>query len=468
MTADKPVTATLDNISNLLQDDIRVKVAIVDIDGALAGKIIHKDKFLQVVEDGFGFCSVVFGWDLHDTPYTTDVEFAGDECEFPDLIAKVDLSSYRRIPWEDNVPFFLAHLVNPKNYERFYACPRSLLQGAVDDYAQQLGMTAHCGVEYEFFCFQETSETAADKGYHDLKPLWLGGCGYSLLRPTQRQEFYYKAFDWLHEFKVPIESWHTETGPGVFEAAIAYTEAKEAGDRATLFKTCMKQIALKHGFMASFMAKPYADKAGCSGHIHFSLKNKDGKNAFYPWAEDQKSEIPNMSKTMVAFLAGVLRGLPSIMAILAPTVNSYKRLTRKWFAPQDVSWGIENRAGAVRVIVPPVSSPAATRLEMRVGGADINPHLAIAAVLRCGFWGITTNQTLPIPAMDLSKKDNAGEALPKSLLEAMLAMEAKGSIARQVLGDEFVEHYCKTRRHEWNLWQESVTTFELERYLELI
>lgn len=241
------------------------------------------------------------------------------------------------------MPFFLAHLVNPKNYERFYACPRSLLQGVIGDYAQQLGMTAYCGVEYEFFCFQgarlvlsslqsqlifvwnflETSETAADKGYHDLKPLWLGGCGYSLLRPTQRQEFYYKAFDWLHEFNVPIESWHTETGPGVFEAAIAYTEAGEAGDRATLFKTCMKQIALKHGFMASFMAKPYADKAGCSGHIHFSLKDKEGKNAFYPWTEDQKSEIPNMSKTMVAFLAGVLRGLPSIMAILAPTVNRY-------------------------------------------------------------------------------------------------------------------------------------------------
>lgn len=147
-------------------------------------------------------------------------------------------------------------------------------------------------------------------------------CGYSLLRPAQNQDFYYNAFDWLKEFKVDMESWHTETGPGVFEAAIAYTEAKEAGDRATLFKTAMKQIALKHGFMASFMAKPYQDMPGCSGHMHFSLKNKEGKNAFAIWDEEaDKSHIPNMSITMVRFLAGVLHGLPSILAVLAPTIN---------------------------------------------------------------------------------------------------------------------------------------------------
>lgn len=146
-------------------------------------------------------------------------------------------------------------------------------------------------------------------------------CGYSLLRPLENQDFYYHAFDWLHEFKVDVESWHTETGPGVFEAAVAYQEAKEMGDRASLFKTSMKQIAFKHGFMASFMAKPYKEMPGCSGHIHFSLKDRHGRNVFYPADESEKSHIPNMSIVMVQFLAGVLRGLPSILAVLAPTIN---------------------------------------------------------------------------------------------------------------------------------------------------
>lgn len=146
-------------------------------------------------------------------------------------------------------------------------------------------------------------------------------CGYSLLRPLENQDFYYNAFDWLHEFKVDVESWHTETGPGVYEAAVAYQEAKEMGDRASLFKTAMKQIAFKHGFMASFMAKPYQEMPGCSGHIHFSLKDRHGGNVFYPANDSEKSHIPNMSIVMVQFLAGVLRGLPSILAVLAPTIN---------------------------------------------------------------------------------------------------------------------------------------------------
>jgi glutamine synthetase len=145
--------------------------------------------------------------------------------------------------------------------------------------------------------------------------------GYSLIRPLQNQDFYYHAFDWLKEFKVDVESWHTETGPGVFEAAVAYTTSKESGDRATLFKTSMKQIGYKHGVMPSFMAKPYGDLPGCSGHMHFSLKDKQGNNVFA--TGEMSEQYPTMSKMMVYFLAGVLHGLPSILAILAPTINRY-------------------------------------------------------------------------------------------------------------------------------------------------
>ncbi|CAO3591739.1 unnamed protein product [Absidia cylindrospora] len=460
------VTPTRENIQSLLANDTKVKVAVVDTDGLLRGKLMHKDKFLQIIDDGFGFCSVVFGWDILDKLYTTNVEFGGDECQFPDLLAKVDLSSYRRIPWEHNIPFFLLYLVHPTTKKPLYCCPRTCLKEAVDD-LKEIGYTALSGVEFEFFCFKETASSVVEKGHTNLSPLTVGMCGYSLLRPSQNQEFYYNAFDWLKEFKVDMESWHTETGPGVFEAAIAYTEAKEAGDRATLFKTAMKQIALKHGFMACFMAKPYQDMPGCSGHMHFSLKNKDGKNAFAIWDDADKSHIPNMSITMVHFLAGVLRGLPSMLAILAPTINSYKRLVENYWAPVTVSWGIENRLGAVRVIVPPTSSKSAARLEMRVGGADINAHIAMAAVLKCGYWGIKTKQELPVDAMAGSYQPQ-GQRLSRTLQEAVLVMEAEGSVARTVMGDEFVNHFTKTRQHEWNLWQNAVTDYERKRYMELV
>ncbi|KAI8340919.1 hypothetical protein BC941DRAFT_392655 [Chlamydoabsidia padenii] len=460
-------TVTLDNIEQLLEGDNKVKVAVVDTDGLLRGKVMHKNKFLQIIEDGFGFCSVVFGWDILDKLYSTSVEFGGDDCQYPDLLAKVDLGSYRRIPWENNVPFFLLYLVHPTTNQPLYCCPRTCLRQAVDDF-KGLGYTALSGVEFEFFCFKETATSVVEKGHTNLSPLTVGMCGYSILRPSQNQEFYYNAFDWLKEFKVDMESWHTETGPGVFEAAIAYTEAKEAGDRATLFKTAMKQIALKHGFMASFMAKPYQDMPGCSGHMHFSLKNKDGKNAFAIWDEQaDKSHIPNMSITMVRFLAGVLHGLPSILAVLAPTINSYKRLVENYWAPVTVSWGIENRLGAIRVICPPTSSKNAARLEMRVSGADINPHLVMATVLKCGYWGITTKQELPVDAMAGSYQPK-GQRLARTLQEAVTTMAAEGSVARTVLGDDFVNHYTKTRQHEWNLWQNAVTDYERRRYMELV
>ncbi|KAI8146388.1 hypothetical protein BJV82DRAFT_666175 [Fennellomyces sp. T-0311] len=465
MTADTAVT--LENIHQVLKDDIRVKIAAVDIDGILRGKLLLKEKFLQVVESGFGFCSVVFGWDMHDAMYTTPVEFGGKDCQYFDLVAKVDLSSYRRIPWEENTPFFFVHLMHPNTNQPLYCCPRVFLQSAVDTCAQDLQCKAYCGVEYEFFCFKENAETLDNKGYSNLKPLTVGMTGYSLLRPTQNQEFYYRAFDWLHEFNVDVESWHTESGPGVFEAAIKYAEAKEAGDRASLFKTSMKQIAAKHGFLASFMAKPYESMPGCSGHMHFSLIDRQGKNLFYPFESSDASTIhPHISKTLEQFLAGVLHALPSILAILAPTINSYKRLIGNFWTPISVSWGIENRLGAVRVIVPPTTSPNGTRIEMRVSGADINPHLAIGAVLKCGIWGIKTRQTLPVPALE--EKGQTGVPLARTLQEAVVAMDGKSSVARQVLGDDFVDHFVKTRKHEWGLWQNAVTDYELKRYMELI
>jgi glutamine synthetase len=168
--------------------------------------------------------------------------------------------------------------------------------------------------------------------------------GYSVTRPVMEKEYFKDIYDSCHKFNIPIEGFHTETGPGVYEAALEYTNALEMADRAHLFKTAVKQIGLKYGIIPSFMAKPYPDLPGCSGHIHFSIAGFDGENKF------KANDNGSMSKELKCFIAGVLKGLPSIMPILAPTINSYKRLVENFWAPVNVSYGFENRTTAIRIV----------------------------------------------------------------------------------------------------------------------
>jgi len=268
-------------------------------------------------------------------------------------------------------------------------------------------------------------------------------------------------------------------------------------DMANLFKLSVKQLGMKQGIMPTFMAKPYGDQPGCSGHLHFSLRdiasktnlfaaalaNKDDPQQFDPNAtrhswEDSVDGVENMSQVMKWFTAGLLTGLPSIMAILAPNINSYKRLVENYWAPVTVSWGIESRVSAIRVIGPPQCDPKGTRLEMRVGGADINPHLAIAACLAMGLYGIKNKLSMPVGPTtveaDVEQGNGSGkvqvkaERLPKSLKDSANAMLAKGSLAREVLGDDFVDHYGATRMNEFRIWETAVTTWETQRYFELV
>lgn len=280
-------------------------------------------------------------------------------------------------------------------------------------------------------------------------------------------------------------------GPGVYEAALAYDTATKMADMANLFKLSVKQLGLKRGIMPTFMAKPYGDQPGCSGHLHFSIRDIETKtNLFaastssntahgdHPRAEweDTVEGVYHMSHLMKNFTAGLLTALPSIMCILAPNINSYKRLVENYWAPVTISWGIESRVSAIRVIGPPVCDPKATRLEMRVGGADINPHLAITACLAAGLYGIKKKLAIPVAptTAELEAQITSGkvefkaERLPKSLKDSALKMIEKNSIAREILGDGFVEHYAATRLNEYRQWETAVTTWETQRYFELV
>ena len=285
--------------------------------------------------------------------------------------------------------------------------------------------------------------------------------GYSLLRSSLNQPFFEALLKELNQFRIPLEGLHTETGPGVLEAAILYSDPLEAADRGVLFKTAAKEIGYRFGIMPSFMAKWSETLPGCSGHVHQSLWNKeDTNNLFYDSKDPHK-----MSALFKSYLAGQLHCLPEILPLLAPTVNSYKRLVDGYWAPTKSNWGVDNRTTAFRVI--PGSSKS-TRLEARVTGSDINPYIALAALLAAGLYGIEKNLTLSTkPIVGSAYLDKSTERLPRNLQEATKIL-SDSKLARELLGEVFINHFVKTREWEWRQFQDSVTHWELKRYFEII
>ncbi|WKT40010.1 Glutamine synthetase, catalytic domain [Fusarium oxysporum f. sp. vasinfectum] len=392
MASPDPKSITVDSLPQLLQNDNMVKLAGVDVDGILRGKLVSKKKFLSIAEAGFGFCSVIFGWDMHDRTYIRELKISNAENGYHDLLAIPDLSTFRRIPWEDDVPLFLVNFLDPDTKKPICACPRGLVKTQLEKLKEH-GYGAMAGAEYEFYQFKSPDpSTSSPAAYlqqnppHQLPALTEGMFGYSLTRPVHNQEYYYDVFNTCAKFSCDIEGWHTESGPGVFEAALEFGEIAQMADRAALFKYVVKS-----------------------------------------------------------------------------------RLVENFWAPVTVSWGLEHRAASIRLITP---KPSATRFEVRVPGADTNPHFVLAAILGCGWRGVEKKLEIPTPPLamgqDVGGDADPGERLAKSLKEATARFMEKGSIAREVFGDDFVEHFGGTREHEVRLYDEAVTDWEMKRYIETV
>ncbi|HVZ55064.1 MAG TPA: glutamine synthetase family protein [Chitinophagaceae bacterium] len=436
----------------------KVRLAVTDIDGILRGKVISLEKFRSVAEKGFGFCDVIFGWDAADLAYD-NARVTGWHSGYPDAQASVDLGSLRQVPWEQGLPFFLADFSAPAS-SLHAVCPRTLLK-KIRAQAQAAGYQTCFSQEFEWFNFTDNREELYQQGFHQPRPMTPGMFGYSILRASQRSAYFHDLFDQLQRFGVPLEGLHTETGPGVYEAAIYYADILEAGDRAVLFKSGVKEIAHRHGLIASFMAKWNEHLPGCSGHVHQSLWSADGaRNLFH---DDSRPE--GISSLLESYIAGQLHCLPQLLPMYAPTVNSYKRLVEGAWAPTTLTWARDNRTTALRVLP---GSPASTRLETRVVGSDANPYLAMAACLASGLYGIRQGLTLEQPAtLGSGYADSRGGKLPANLWEATQAMK-QSSLARELFGEEFVEHFTGTREWEWRQYARVVTDWELKRYFEII
>lgn len=202
-----------------------------------------------------------------------------------------------------------------------------------------------------------------------------------------------------------------------------------------------------------------------------SIVDGEGKNLFARPERDPNPPYPDvayLSDIGRHFLAGVLEGLPSIMPILAPTINSYKRLVENFWAPVTVSWGLEHRAASIRLIAPPMASPKSTRFEIRTPGADANPFYVLSAILATGLRGIDKKLEIGMPPLGKGAETGGGERLARNLMEGVKKMTETGSVAREVFGNEFVDHFAGTREHEWRLWEEAVTDWEVRRYVETV
>lgn len=435
-----------------------VKLGITDIDGIMRGKYVAAADLLANLNGGLGFCNGIVGWDCDDTLYDGDLAgISGWATGFADLPINIVPASARTLPGESHNSGLL--VLGELGGSAMAVCPRSVLRRVIEQ-ADSMGYVPLVGIEYEFGLFAETPESARAKGFRGLTPLSPGNFGYSLLRAATHSELCETLLAECEMLDVPLVALHTENGPGFWEAAIAATDALAAADRAAIFRLHLKAFAQRHGLLATFMAKWSADHQGQGGHIHLSLRSKEGKPLFQDLAGGSSTPL------MHRFVAGQLALLPEMAALYAPTVNSYTRLVPGAWAPTAATAGEDNRTCALRLVG---RSPKSRRVEVRVPGADANPYLALAAAIASGLYGIRES----LPAIELLCGNAYLADLPEEVrlpptLSTAAARLRTSEAARVWFGDRFVDHFATTRDWEEGRFRAAVTNWELERYFEVI
>ncbi|MEM8562330.1 MAG: glutamine synthetase [Pseudomonadota bacterium] len=435
-----------------------VKVGLFDVDGVMRGKYMSREKFFSALDKGFAFCDVVLGWDSNDQLYEAPgVEFTGWHTGYPDAPVSVLPDTCRALPLEGDALLFLCEFGG----EAEAICPRGLLARVLKR-AADMQFDVLAAFEYEFFLFNETPDSIREKDYRNLQPLTPGFFGYSVLRNSAHSELYHELLQLAEEMDFPLEGLHTETGPGVLEAAISVDRACAAADKAALFKTFVKVWAQRRNIMATFMAKWSNDYPGQSGHIHVSLRDRDtGASVFY-----DDTQPMTMSSLQRHFIAGQQRLMPELLAMYSQTVNAFSRMVPGFWAPTDATWGRENRTTALRVIP---GNAKSQRVEFRLGAADANPYIALAAAVGSGLYGIEQKwEPLPMVEGNAYEQSHPPElALADNIMSAAAKLR-ESNVAKELFGEAFVEHYARTREWEGREFHRHISDWELQRYFEII
>lgn len=426
--------------------DRYVKVGFTDIDGILRGKLISKEKYEKAKASGMGFCDVVFGWDLHDD-LVEGQTLTGWHSGFPDKILAPDNTTVRALSFEGDLPFLFADFSKyEKNAVDF--CPRSILKQIINSTSDS-GIRAKVGFEYEWYNLKKEQKE---------EYLSSGMFGYSIQRLGEGSDFFQAIIHHADKSGCRVEGFHTETGPGVVEAALESADPLAAADAAVLFKYLVKIVGGRHGVLPTFMAKCSPNLPGSGCHIHQSIFREDGASL----GELSENGLPQKLEN---YLAGLVQLLPDLCVLLAPTVNSYKRLHHGDWAPSKISWGWDNRTTALRIIG---DSKETIRIENRVPAPDINPYLALSACLAAGFYGIEEKLTLNHkPIKGSAYEQDSATRLPEQLDKAAERFY-NNDIISDLFGKAFVEHYYNTRMKEWKKYHSYVSDWEVDRYREIL
>ncbi|QFZ21930.1 glutamine synthetase family protein [Saccharothrix syringae] len=426
-----------------------VLVAVVDMQGRLQGKRCAARYFLdEVLEHAAEGCDYLLAVDVEMNTvggYATSSWDRG----YGDLVMKPDLSTLRRVPWHEGTAMVLCDIVT-EDGEPVSVSPRQVLKRQLDRLAER-GLRAFAGTELEFIVFNDTYEQAWDRGYRGLTPANQYNVDYSLLGTARVEPLLRAIRNHMAGAGMVVESAKGECNPGQHEIAFRYTDALTTCDNHSLYKTGAKEIAAQHGRSLTFMAK-YNEREGSSCHIHLSLRGADDELVF--------AEGEGMSEVMRHFLAGQLAALRELTYFLAPNINSYKRFVRGSFAPTAVAWGRDNRTCSLRV----VGHGRSLRFENRVPGADVNPYLAIAALIAAGLHGLDNG--LPLEEEFVGNAYASDRPTVPTTLRDAASLLARSEIAREAFGQDVVDHYLNAARVEMAAFDAAVTDWERVRGFE--
>lgn len=430
-----------------------------DTHGIMRGKRIPIRQFEAAASHGVNICDVFWVIDVDEgglvqKPHDATTYFPTERNGYPDIRAALDLRTLRRVPWHARTGLVLADFTHPEG-SPIPISPRHLVRRLVERF-QALGLEPQMAVELEFYVLQETEESLLHKRPSEIEALSPRPSTYGVVKGSQQEPFAQAIREAMEAFEIPLEACNPETGPGQFEINLHYESALDAVDHAFLFKNAVKEIASQQGYVATFMAKPRADWAGNSCHVHMSALDAAGNNVF------AGREAGEFSETMGAACAGILATFGEFTALQAPTVNSYRRYLPYSWAGDTATWGVDNRSTGIRAVS---EGPESTRLEHRQGGGDANPYLAAAGMLAGALYGIENELTPPPPhkddvyALELPDTDSA----PPSLADAVRLM-AESKVAYEYLGADFVDHFLAMKQAEVDAFALTVTDWELARY----
>jgi glutamine synthetase len=422
-----------------------VECCFPDTWGVLTGRRLPKPRFLEAARNGLSMPNAPFAWDIDG--HIEPLSYANPETGFPNMHVVPDLSTLRTAPWADSTAFCLMDAFEHPGGEPNPLASRAILRRAIDRLSG-LGYEAWVAPELEFYLCTE-----------EWQPIYPDRRNWSMTLGAEYEPVLGEIRSALLGCEVPVESSQTEYGPGQMEVNIGPSVPLAAADNATILKYIVKVVARKHGRRATFMPMPFQEGSGSGHHLHLSLRSRGSEANAFAGDDLPDGEIRNAAMRWT--LAGVLDHLVELTAVNLPSVNAYKRLFDYTFAPNRVTWALDNRTTAVRI---PPEGAGARRLEIRTASSDANPYLIMAGVLASAAEGIAGRLEPPAATQGDAYKDQTAKRLPNTLGKAVDAFEAS-TFCKDVFGELFVETFSILARNEEQAFLRHVTDWERDRYL---